>query len=448
MSLMLILISCDKDDELRGRPDFAGKAQDIVILDEGPENGRQIASVDDCLIDMKTDGETNYWVTPLIAGQNTVVGSVTVEFEDEQIIVTYRTFPWWRITETHLHVTGEDEADGEFFPIYFPLNQANNPQVGRFDYSKDENGNTVVYEENLPHTMTGCYYIAAHAVVQGIGDKYGTVDLEAFAEVLPKTATIKVDDPGDNDESYFKVHVSNAGILDGNWQGWCVQTGKAIKPGKYYDTKVFSSYETLPGYSADFLMKLNWIINQKFTENGFTYGEVQLAIWSLLMHHAEFNFDALNATSPNPFITIGDYKEENINQILDWANKVVEFIPQCGGVIAVIFIDGSHQDLIIEYPVVCKDGKETAWGQGCLFNQRGNWAMYFKVCTPTNQDESVIPLGIMILLCPEVHLIDLRFAGQNAKWLSAGISSIRAGSEILYSLLNSPEGSIYAGEAE
>jgi hypothetical protein len=375
MSLMLIFTACDKDDELRGRPDFAAKAKEKVTLDNGPGKGRQISSVDECVID---------GVTPLIAGQNTVVGDVTVEINGTNIIVTYRTEQGWYLTETHLHVTGEY--------VGFPINNGGNPQIGQFKYGnkhayKVVSGNTVVYtipKDEIILVTEGCYYFAAHAVVQGLGANGGKVNLKAFAEILPKTASIKVDNPTLNLDSYFKVYLSNAGILDGNWEGWCVQTGKSIDPSLTYDgTAVYSSYQDLSGfgYTSDFLMKLNWILNQKFTQKGFTYGEVQLAIWSLKLNHLQFNFAALNATSPNPFKTIGPYNSSKINDIISWANAIEKFVPECGGVIAVIFIDEDHQDLVIEYPVVCKTGNETAWGQGCLFNEKGNWAMYFKVCT-------------------------------------------------------------------
>lgn len=371
MILMLAVVSCQKD-ELKGPPDHAAKGRDIAILNPALE----------CVIE---DG-----VTDLIAGQNKVVGTVEVVIEQDEIIVTYQTDEGWYITETHLHITVDYTG--------FPLNRPGNPQIGLFEYGDDHDskeviGNTVVYTidrgEIDPLSEFECYYIAAHAVVQGIGDENGTVDLAAFAQILPETATIKVDHPEDDITSYFNVTVTNAGILDGIWPGWCVQTGEGINPGDYYDTYVYSTYEDLSGYNynADFLMKLNWIINQKFTEppQGFTYGEVQLAIWSIKLGLDEFDYDALSATEPpNPFVTIGDYDPDNVNQILDWANDVEDFVPGCGDVIAVAFIDGSHQDLIIEYPVVCKFGKETAWGQGCLFNDNGSWAMWFKVGTCNN----------------------------------------------------------------
>jgi hypothetical protein len=381
MSFMLILTSCDKDDDLRGRPDFSAKGKDKVTFDNGPGNGRQISDAA-CEI-QKVDDK---WVTPLIAGQNKEVGTVKVEIVENHIIVTYQTKPGWYLIETHLHVSGELAG--------FPINNGGNPQIGQFKYGnlhayKEVSGNTVVYTipkgEIIPGVDEGCYFVAAHAVVQGIGTSGGNINLNAFAEILPKTATVKVDNPPLNTESYFKVRLSNAGILDGIWSGWCVQTGVSIDPKlTYYGTDVYSSYQDLSGYgyTSDFLIKLNWIINQEFTQNGFTYGEVQIAIWCLKLGLPQFNKAALEATSPpNPLLPgiIGLPDPDKINLILDEVKDVTHFVPPCGGVIAVVLIDDEHQDLIIEYPVVCKSGKETAWGQGCRFNDRGNWAMYFKV---------------------------------------------------------------------
>lgn len=354
----LAFAACEKDADFRGGPpDHAGKGSVIATLDND----------NDCVIDV-IDGIAE---TDLIAGQHKKVGTVKVEFENGNIIVTYETLPGWLITETHLHI-GEHDKD-------FPLNRAGNPMIGLFQFGDDHDfkkvdGLKVIY--TIPWE-NGCKYIAAHAVVKGID--YAN-DLDAFALLLPETASIKVDNPNDVLKSYFNVTVSEGGILDGVWPGWCIELGTSISPGSSYDADVFSSYNN-SGYDQEFLMKVNWILNQNFVEHGYTKGDVQIAIWMLLLGETLFDSQALDDTAPpDPFITIGPYDEDRINAILNMVDQDdFEFYPECGGVIAIVF-KHNKQDLIIEYPVPCEKGEETAWGQGCRFVERGNWAMYFKVC--------------------------------------------------------------------
>jgi len=377
LAIGLIFSACEKDDEFKGKPDGVVKGRVIATLESAPDN---------CEI---TAGET-----PLIAGQHHEVGTVRVDFENGDIIVTYKTKDGWFITETHLHVAADPEG--------IPTNRPGNPMIGLFEYGDDD-----IFETEVKYTISksaiipapdnGCYYIAAHAVVVTEAAEGGYINLDAFAEILPETATVAIDHPADNEESYFNVHVSDAGILNGIWPGWCIQTGAVIDPGPppvKYPTSVFSSYEDLSGYNekytSEVLMKINWILNQNFIEldndgkpDYFTYGDLQIAMWTLLHGYDEFDDvvkEELKGTSPNPFATsvIGKWTREKVNEILSQVKNITEFFPECGGVIAVVFVHEA-QDLIIEYPLPCyKD--ETAWGAGCLFVEKGNWAMYFKVC--------------------------------------------------------------------
>ena len=365
----LVFAACEEDADFRGGPpDHAGKGRVIATLD----------SEYDCVIPV-IDGISQ---TDLIAGQHKKVGTVKVEFEGDYIIVTYETLPGWKITETHLHI-GEDNED-------FPLNKAGNPMIGLFQFGDDHDfkkvdGLKVIY--TIPWE-NGCKYIAAHAVVKGVDY---TKDLDAFAMVLPETATVIVNNPKYVKKSYFDVTVSEGGILDGVWPGWCIELNIQISPGTPYKADVFSSYKEKYGYDEEFLMKVNWVLNQGFVKldgDGkpvyYTKGDVQIAIWLLLWGEYEFNKDVkkrLEETSPNPLNReiIGDYDGDRINKILKEAAMVDKFFPECGDVIAIVF-ENKSQDLIIEYPVPCKKGEETAWGQGCLFNERGNWAMYFMAC--------------------------------------------------------------------
>lgn len=360
IALPLVFTACEQGDDFGFGPP-AGK---------GIKGGRVVAELkaSDCMVN---------GVTPLIAGQHYEVGKVTVKNDGVNIVVTYETNPGWFITETHLHITKDR--------LGFPVNSAGNPMIGIFMFGNEHefkkvDGNKVIY--TIPWEPA-CYYIAAHAVVSGFANIDGKIDLEAFAQLLPETATVAIDHPANNTNSYFNVHVSNAGFLNGKWPGWCIQTGAEIAPGSQYDTKVYSSYENVPGYDAGILMKINWILNQRFIGQGYSYGEIQIAMWTLLLGYEEFNNVVqaqLQGTVPNPLVSsvIGPWTAEKVNNILSQVIDITDFIPECGGVIAVVFVHNA-QDLIIELPVTC-GGNETAWGQGCRFVEQGNWAMYFQVC--------------------------------------------------------------------
>ncbi|GEM_PF-2342689 len=377
----LLFTACEKDDFLLDKDDNLKRGGGPPPHANAGGQSRDIATTDpDCILEI-TNGA---WETPLIAGQHHEVGTVKVEIENSTMTVTYLTEPGWYLSETHLHVAKSLDD--------FPLNPAGNPQIGLFDYGEENLSRSVAKYEIELDNDSDCYYVAAHAVVKGLGDSNGTIDLEAFAKLLPETASIEVDHPNQNTDSYFKVHISDAGILNGSWPGWCIETDAEIVPGLEppYVTNVFSSYDDVPGYEGEFLMKLNWILNQNFvytSSNGngdFTYGDVQIAIWTIYNGFDTFDDNAkkyLENTNPNPFSqsVIGTWKRERVNEILNQVRDINEYFPGCGDIIAIVFTH-DDQDFVIEYPLACEYGEETAWGQGCLFVERGNWAMYFQVC--------------------------------------------------------------------
>jgi hypothetical protein len=183
----------------------------------------------------------------------------------------------------------------------------------------------------------------------------GKLNLNAFAASLPPYARVIVDHPSEWPDAYFNVDLSNASKLDGKWPGWCVETGVAIKPGNINTARVFSSFDENAGYNKVFMNRLNWIINQKFVEQGFTYGEVQIVLWTLKHGYNSFNDAAaaeLHETSPPDLFdpkSIGDWNKEKVNEILTLATGISDFIPGYGGVIAILFVSEDNQDIIIEY---------------------------------------------------------------------------------------------------
>ena len=374
----LVFSACEKEDSLRGGPPSHSKAGG---------QGSEISSSDGFIL----TAENDIYVTDLIAGQTNIVGEVTVEDLNGSIKVTYRiTENGWWITETHLHVSRE------FGDI--PTNGPGNPVVGHFKYSEshdlvEEYSVTIDKNDILPHEgdinngWDGCYYIAAHAVVSG-GE--GETDFAGIAEWLPGTADVKVTAPKPGGNTYFpKVNLSEADKLNGDYPGWCLESDVRIADGTF---NVYSSAGDLPdGYPENFFNKVNWILNQNFVGTSspvydapdFTSGDVQIAIWVIKLGESSFE-DAVDDIDDAALNTnfIGSYNPDNIDYIVKQANSYGDdFVPVCGDVFVIILTNEDLQDIVIEYPVPCQYGEETAWGKGSRFVDRGNWAMYFKICS-------------------------------------------------------------------
>jgi uncharacterized repeat protein (TIGR01451 family) len=157
----------------------------------------------------------------------------------------------------------------------------------------------------------------------------GEADLAALEAALPDSATINVH-RGVN--SYFDSTISNGGILDGTYEGWCVDGRHGIMEDQDYTANVFSSYETLPAGVFDHPENfdlVNWIINQHFVGksagNGlgdYTRNDVQKAIWDLLQDN---------------ITTTLSYDEARVAQIKAAAASHDGFKPSCGDLVAVIF---------------------------------------------------------------------------------------------------------------
>ncbi len=110
----------------------------------------------------------------LIAGQHHEIGTVTIDIEGDNLIVTYTTNGDWVLDATHLHITNCEE-DG------FPTTGSNNPKIGHFDYaSEHEDGTTqVTYTIDIGE-ITGELCFAAHAEVDGPSEETAWGEGEGF----------------------------------------------------------------------------------------------------------------------------------------------------------------------------------------------------------------------------------------------------------------------------
>ncbi len=113
--------------------------------------------------------------TELIAGQNTIVGTVTVDYDGTNVTVTYETINGWELDLTHLWLGVCEDR---------PANNPGNPLIGQFPYSESHANGTTSYTYTLDPAEVGtCGCVAAHAEVTnsngqtetawGNGDPYG-----------------------------------------------------------------------------------------------------------------------------------------------------------------------------------------------------------------------------------------------------------------------------------
>jgi len=318
-------------------------------------------------------------VVELLAGQTMDVGDVKVWNDGETLYIKYEvTDTDWCITETHLQVATSLED----------IPQKNgNPIPGKFEENDEHDCvSEVLYTYNLadrgwsPDTNL---FIAAHSVVQSFVG-FEDPNLDNFATALPDQVTMSVQYPSEGGPAYFPVTTITGGtVLDGTYEGWCVDTDNVIYQNTNYTANVYSSYETpLPEGLVEYpenLDLVNWVINQGFVGQPsdcggtYTYGDVQRAIWALIEDN--------QSTSG-----LGSWSQCRVDEIVAAAYASGEaFVPGCDDYVAVILqpVDGQQvvsiaQVTFASVGVPCNPlfQYETAWGDGDDFPGK-NWATYF-----------------------------------------------------------------------
>lgn len=293
--------------------------------------------------------------TNLIAGQNTIVGTVTVNVVGSNYEITYEVDNGYCLTETHLSVV--QDASG------FPMTKNGNPKNGNFEYS-DYHGCVNYFTYEIP-TSKG-EYIAAHGVVTCESDSAEDINL------LPEYVTFDFKSQG-KDGSYFVVNIQGNTVISGEFPGWCIDANSFINPANTYDAKVLSSYGNLTGIdyaNSENLDLVNWVLNQNW--EGYTFGEVQMALWILLE-----GGDGCPTCAGLGTASLDKAKEIADKAIAEGEN----YEPGCDEYVGIILEPTGEkriQPIIIPYKLICKeDCEETIWAEGCGF-PGNNWAMYFK----------------------------------------------------------------------
>ncbi|MFA7332175.1 MAG: T9SS type A sorting domain-containing protein [Candidatus Delongbacteria bacterium] len=191
---------------------------------------------------------------------------------------------------------------------------------------------------------------------------------------------IRVHFPVAGGPAYFpstEIDLDGNGTAELDIPSWCIDTDHTINQNTWYCTDMISSYNYPDGLDDtrwENLDVINWILNQGFVGQSsgvhgtYTYGDVQLAIWSLID----------DSSAPN---SLGAYSPDRVNQILATAamtvgldDPAVGYEPSCDGVVGLILLPtncGSTtaqflvaQLLVSELPVLC-ESYDTALALEC-----------------------------------------------------------------------------------
>ena len=316
---------------------------------------------------------------PLIAGQNTVIGDVTVSNDGINLTVVYQ------IND------GLTEGDGYFLTktqVYAskskPKGAAATGAPGQFLFQHPD-----LHAKSDVHTipLSGLdaeagdeIFVAAHANVVNENNQIGVEDpdLGALEAALPASVNI-VASNYPNADAYFDTTVTggSGSLSDGTYGTFCIDETHNIYLGTSYSAEVYSSYGALPESvtgganphvdNPDNLDLVNWVINNS---DEYTSTEQQNVIWALID-------DAKSRDQLSP----------NEKELYDAAVANGEdFTPGCGDVVAVILVPVNEAQVVIAQVTFAQLGitcdpifkGDTSWAiadSGTDF--RGGWGSYF-----------------------------------------------------------------------
>lgn len=160
--------------------------------------------------------------------------------------------------------------------------------------------------------------------------------LEAFADSLPTEVDLTASRPSGHNWFWDFELSSTSDVLDGDADGWCVDTSRNLVDGSSHTAEVYSSLDPRAPL-GDFVDNpenfdlVNYIINQDYRSQRcsadsrpFQVGDIQRAVWSLI-------------DDDNTSDGLGTWSEACVDELLDDAEaNGIGFLPTCGQEVAVL----------------------------------------------------------------------------------------------------------------
>jgi len=300
---------------------------------------------------------------PLVAGQFTPVGTVTVDNNATSLLVTYNvTGPGSCLEETHVYASKARPTKAA--PGQFPFNHAG--------LSCTTSDSYVIPLSSLGAGIGTKLYIAAHAGVAGNSGAVasGLADLILTIDNVTNPVQITVDNGPSGGR--WPITVTGAGALDGTYDGWCADPDNPFEFGVSYEANM--SVSLTPPWSYVNYIANNFQVGDP-SPSGGTYSVCDIQQG---MHHfiAGYSFCTDNAD------------QTHIDEIIGSANaNGADFIPGCGEKLAVFLdavLEGIQNQLIL-IPVPCTPvlTHDTAWalnGPNAVTFKTG-WGQYFEYTT-------------------------------------------------------------------
>jgi hypothetical protein len=328
--------------------------------------------------------------TLLIAGQNEVVGTVTIDYEGGNLAVTYEiTVGDWEISETHLWV-GASLAT-------LPTNKKGNPQIGLYPYSMDHDPTVTEYTYNIPSPVGvgEVLYISAHAVVQ---DPSGTGTLEVCSDgdetYVAYSGPGTVGNPNPNP---YGPGNSRAGTTVAAWQHpWWINY---VNP-TFATTSATWIWESYRPFGADSIYGTVCDITEGFDIPGPVAGPAMLMVTTDNAYEAYVNANMVGSDGTGAGWRTSDLTEPFVSTVFDvWSTvesyDVSAYLQE--GSNTLLFQCANEYFMPPDYlntepgTVILNPGAliyclqvdygemmdETAWGDGGQILEGGSWAMYF-----------------------------------------------------------------------
>jgi hypothetical protein len=283
-----------------------------------------------------------------------------------------------------------------------PHTNKGNPIPGAFEYSPYCPDFSVGYNPNQSHIVVPVEFDKVGAIHIS-AKQYG--GLEALEFYLPTgPVQMKVMYPHLGDPSYLGMTLDDAGQMDGEYESWCGDVDTFISQDTWYTSQVYSLHDLdLPTglfENPENLDKVNYLINTFYVgmevapltsdctpaqscggdkpPEALTYGDIQVAIWTLVEDTLPDNL--------SDFAALSIWSQERVNAILCDVNaNGDEFMPTCetNPFLLTAFIvvpDDGTQPQISSIEVPCETTDGTAWGDGKfgeIFPGASQWGKYF-----------------------------------------------------------------------